>query len=75
MKQVEVPTVSPSDDGDDMLDEYMMIRDDSAPHNGMDVNIFFILPLEFRAIDEKVSQLNLDSKEAIFESLKNRANT
>ena len=36
----------------------------------MDINMVFILPLQFRVIDEEVAQLNLGLKEAIFKKPK-----
>ena len=59
-----------SDDKDDILEDSLVIRDDSPPRDSMDVNMVFVLPSEFRAIDGVAAQLSLCLKEAIFEKPK-----
>ena len=54
-------------EGDEMLDY------ESTPvHEGMDINMVYYLPAEFRAIDEEgeVAQLDFGPKNAIFEKPK-----
>jgi hypothetical protein len=70
VKQVIEPIVTSSDDEDDILGDSPILRDGIPPHDNMDINMVFVLPSEFRAIDEEVAQLNLGLKEAIFEKPK-----
>ena len=50
IKSVEIPVQTPNDDEDDLLDYEgsPMIRDDTPPHEDMDINMVFTLPSEFR---------------------------
>jgi hypothetical protein len=57
-------------DGDmDRLDDddASLIKDGSPPSTGMDINMVFTLPTEFRVIEEEVVQMCLSPKEAVFE--------
>ena len=70
VKQVNVPDPTPSDDEDDLLDDEgsPMIKNGSPTCDGMDINMVFVLPSEFRAVEEsEAAQLCLGPKEAIFE--------
>jgi hypothetical protein len=48
-------------------DESPLIKDGSPPPAGMDINIVFMLPTEFRGVEEEVAQMCLGLKEAMFE--------
>jgi hypothetical protein len=58
-----------SDDGMDLLDEdeSLLIKDGSSPPTGMDINMVFTLPTEFRSTEQEVTQMCLSPKEAVFE--------
>jgi hypothetical protein len=47
-----------------------LIKDRSPPPTGMDINMVFMLLVEFKVIEEEVAQLCLAPKEAMFEKLK-----
>jgi hypothetical protein len=55
---------------DDMVlldvDETPMIKDSSPPSIGMDINMVFTLPAEFRGVEEVVAQMCLGPKEVTF---------
>ena len=70
VKQVIEPIVTSSDDEDDMQGDSLILRDGTPPHDNMDINMVFVLPSKFKAINEEVAQLNLGPKEAIFEKSK-----
>jgi hypothetical protein len=63
------PALIASDDNMDLLDddESPLIKDGSASPTGMDNNIVFTLPTEFRCAEE-VSQMCLSPKEAMFKN-------
>jgi hypothetical protein len=48
-------------------DESPLIKDGSPPPIGMDINLVFTLPTEFRGAEEEVTQMCLSPKEAMFE--------
>ncbi len=58
-----------SDDDMDLLDDDQppLIKDGSPPPTGMDINMVFTLPTEFRGAEEEATQMCLGPKEAIFE--------
>jgi hypothetical protein len=58
-----------SDDDMDLLDndESPLIKDESPPPIGMDINMLFTLLAEFKGVKEEVSQMCLDPKEVMFE--------
>jgi hypothetical protein len=68
-EKTSTPALTTSDDDMDLLDddESPLIKDESPPSTGMDVNMVFTLPAEFRGIDEEIAQQCLGPKEAIFE--------
>ncbi|WVZ82538.1 hypothetical protein U9M48_029792 [Paspalum notatum var. saurae] len=70
-KPVKAPAVpAHSDDEDDMLDDEgsPVIKDGSPPHDAMDMNMVFILPSEFQAVEEsETAQLYLGPQEAVFQ--------
>jgi hypothetical protein len=53
----------------DLLDdnEALLIKDGSPPPTGMDINMVFMLPAEYRGIEEEITQMCLSPKEAVFE--------
>jgi hypothetical protein len=61
------PTISDNDM--DLLDndESPLIKDGSPPLIGMDINMVFMPPAEFRGVEEDVAQMCLSPKEAVFE--------
>jgi hypothetical protein len=63
------PALMTSNNDMDLLDddESPLIKDGSPPLTGMDINMVFTLPAEFRGADEEVAQMCLDPKEAMFE--------
>ena len=69
VKSVETPVQALDDDEDDLLDYEgsPMIKNDTPPHESMDINMVFTLPSEFRVAGEEVAQLCLGPKDAIFE--------
>jgi hypothetical protein len=68
-EKVNTPAPATSDDDMDLLDddEIPLIKDGSPPPTGMDINMVFTLPVEFRGIEEEVVQMCLSPKEAVFE--------
>jgi hypothetical protein len=71
-EKVNAPAPTTSDDDMDLLDndEAPLIKDGSPPQTGMDINMVFTLPAEFRGAEEEVAQMCLDPKEAVFEKPK-----
>jgi hypothetical protein len=70
-EKVSVPTPMTSDDDMDLLDdnEALLIKDGSPPPTGMDINMMFTLPAEFRGIEQKVAEMYLSPNEVMFEKL------
>jgi hypothetical protein len=68
-EKVDTPAHTTSDDDMDLLDDddAPLIKDGSPPLIGMDINMVFTLPAEFRGIEEEVAQMCLNPKEAMFE--------
>jgi hypothetical protein len=67
-EKTSVSTPTTYDDDMDLLDEdeSRLIKDGSSPLIGMDINMVFTLPTEFRRVDEEIAQLFLGPKEAVF---------
>jgi hypothetical protein len=67
--KVNAPAPTTFDDGMDLLDddEALLIKDGSPPPTGMDINMVFTLPAEFRGVEEEVAQMCLNPKEVVFE--------
>jgi hypothetical protein len=67
-EKVNVSTPMTSDDDMDLLDddEAPLIKDGSPPLTGMDINMVFMLPTEFRGVEEEVAQMCLGPKEVMF---------
>jgi hypothetical protein len=70
-EKVDAPTPMTSNDDMDLLDddEAPLMKDGSPPPTGMDINIVFTLPAEFRGVEKELAQMCLGSKEAMFEKL------
>jgi hypothetical protein len=53
-EKIDVPTPMISNDDMDQLDddESLLIKDGSQPLTGMDINMVFTLPAEFRSAEE-----------------------
>jgi hypothetical protein len=68
-EKTTAPTLIASDDDMNLLDdnESPLIKDESLPPTGMDINMVFTLPPEFRGVEEEVIQMCLSSKEVMFE--------
>jgi hypothetical protein len=71
-EKTDVPIPTTSDDDMDLLDddESPLIKDGSSPPTGMDINMVFMLPAEFRGAEEEVAQMCLSPKEAVLEKPK-----
>jgi hypothetical protein len=67
-EKVDVPAPMTSDNDMVLLDndEAPLIKDGSPPPTGMDINMVFTLPAEFRGVEEEVAQMCLNPKEAVF---------
>jgi hypothetical protein len=63
-EKINTPTPMTSDNDIDLLDddEAPLIRDRSPPPTSMDVNMVFMLSIEFRDAEEEVAQMWLDPK-------------
>jgi hypothetical protein len=68
-EKVSAPALMASDDDMDLLDddESPWIKDGYPPPTGMDINMVFMLPSEFRGVEEEVAQMCLSPKEVMFE--------
>jgi hypothetical protein len=67
--KVDTPVSTISNDDMDLLDDDKapLIKDGSPPPIGMDINMVFTLPVEFRGIEEEVAQMCLGPNEVVFE--------
>jgi hypothetical protein len=67
-EKADIPAPMTSDDDMDLLndDESPLFKDRSLPSIGMDINMVFTLPTEFRGAEEDVAQMCLGPKEAVF---------
>jgi hypothetical protein len=68
-EKVDAPTPTTSNHDMDLLDddEAPLIKEGPLPPTGMDNNMVFMLPAEFRGIEEEVAQMCLCPKEAVYE--------
>jgi hypothetical protein len=68
-EKVNTPTPTTSNNDIDLLDDdkTLLIKDESLPPAGMDINMVFMLPIEFRGKEEEVAQICLGPKEVVFE--------
>jgi hypothetical protein len=69
--KANTPTPTTSDDNMDLIndDEASLIKDGSLPPTGMEINMVFTLPVEFKGAEEEVTQICLGPKEVIFDKL------
>jgi hypothetical protein len=76
-EKTDAPEPMTSDDGMDLLDddESQLIKDGSPLPTGMDINMVFMLPPEFRGAEVKVAQMCLGPKRLFLRSLKSQAST
>jgi hypothetical protein len=67
-EKVHAPAPTTSDNDMDLLDddEALLIKDGSPPLADMDINMLFTLLAKFRGVEEKVAQMCLNPKEAMF---------
>jgi hypothetical protein len=67
-EKIVIPAPTASDDDMDLLDddESLFIKDGSPPPIDMDINMVFMLPVEFRGAEEEVAHMCLGPKEATF---------
>jgi hypothetical protein len=70
-EKTNTPTLTTSDDDMDLLDdgESPLIKDRSPPSTDMNINMVFMLPIEFKGAEEEVAQMCLNPKEAVFMKL------
>jgi hypothetical protein len=68
-EKVDTPAPTTSDDDMDLLDnnEAPLIKDKSPPSTSMDINLVFTPSVEFRGMEEEVTQMCLSPMEALFE--------
>jgi hypothetical protein len=68
-EKANTPTPMTFDDDMDLLDddEAPLIKDGSPPPTSMDINMVFMLPVEFMHAEEEVAQLCLGPKGDVFE--------
>jgi hypothetical protein len=68
-EKTSVPALTTSDDDMDLLDddESPLIKDESPSPACMDVNMVFMLLIEFSGVEEEIAQLFLGPKETMFE--------
>jgi hypothetical protein len=68
-EKTSAPAPTTSDDNMDLLDndETLLIKDGSPPPTGLDINMVFTLPGEFRVAEEDIAQMCLDPKDVMFE--------
>jgi hypothetical protein len=71
-EKANTPAPTTSDDDMDLLDddEALLIKDGSPPPTSMDINMVFMLLVEFRDAEEEVAQMCLGSKEVMFKKPK-----
>jgi hypothetical protein len=71
-EKTNVSTLNASDDDMDLLDDDKspLIKDGSPPPASMDVNMVFTLPVEFKGVEEEITQLFLGPNEVMFEKPK-----
>jgi hypothetical protein len=76
-EMVDTPIPTTSDFDMDLLDndEAPLIKDGSSPSTGMDINMVFTLPAEFRGVEGRSLKCVSDLRRPCLRSPKNRANT
>jgi hypothetical protein len=70
-EKTNTPTLTTSDDDMDLLDdgESPLIKDRSPPSTDMNINMVFMLPIEFKGAKEEVAQMCLNPREVVFMKL------
>jgi hypothetical protein len=70
-EKTNTPTLTASDDNIYLWDdnEAPLINDGSLPPTGMDINMMFTLPIEFKGVEGEITRMRLGPKEAVFEKL------
>jgi hypothetical protein len=68
-EKTNTPMLTVSDDDMGLLDddEAPLIKDGFPPPTGMDINMVFTLPAEFKGAEREVAQMCLNPKEVVFE--------
>jgi hypothetical protein len=67
-EKVNTPSLMTSNDDMNLLDdESLLIKDGSPQPTNMVINMVFILSVEFRDVEEEVTQMCLAHKEVVFE--------
>jgi hypothetical protein len=76
-EKTDIPAPTASDDDMDLLDddESPLIKEGSPPPTGMDINMVFTMPAEFRGAEEEVTQMCLTPKRSCLKSPKSQAST
>jgi hypothetical protein len=76
-ENTDIPAPMTSDDDMDLLDddESPLIKNGSPPLIGMDINIVFTLPTEFRGAKEEVTQMCLGPRRSCSRNPRSQANT
>jgi hypothetical protein len=67
-KKTSTPVLTAFDDNMDLVgnNESPLIKDGSPPPTGMDINMVFTLPAEFRGDEEEITHMCHGLKEAMF---------
>jgi hypothetical protein len=67
-ENIDTPAPMTSDDDMDLLDDddSPLIKDGSPPPTVMDINMVFMLPAEFKGVEEEDAQMCLGPKEVVF---------
>jgi hypothetical protein len=68
-EKASTPAPTTIDNNMDLLDddEALLTKDESPPPTSMDINMVFMLPVEFRGAEEEVAHICLGPKEVVFE--------
>jgi hypothetical protein len=70
-EKTSTPMLTASDENIYLWDnnEASLINDESLPPTGMDINMMFTLPIEFKGVEGEIAQMCLGPKEVVFEKL------
>jgi hypothetical protein len=70
-ENADIPAPTTFNDDMDLLDddEVPLIKNESLPPIGMDINMVFTLPAEFKSAEEEVTQMCLGPMKAMFKKL------
>jgi hypothetical protein len=66
-EKTSTSTLTTCNNNMDLLDDdkSLLIKDGSPPPISMDINMVFMLPAEFRGVEEEIAQMCLGPKEAV----------